>query len=649
MPNIALNPVVDSRRWAALSRSFADQPRWLAGVLRLRRMHLAALPCVALGLVACGGDDRSAAVDGATGAAVTTERVTSVQRNNATPTGSEVWVACASEWEVCKVADTRLVRYGANGQYVFKTVSGSISCTNDVWGDPIVGVVKRCEQSSSAAAPPPVAAVPPAPAPAPAPQPPAVSPPVSTPDSAPANYAANLAMIKKASTRNALLDGSRFRDVPMAQIPKEQLFGPRSDYLKTEPSRVPGFPDEISEPGYPAQNVGTFRTSCEFSHFAYDDPLVHPGKPGAAHLHMFWGNTDVNAFSTYDSLLNSGSSTCNGMELNRTGYWAPAMFDAKGNVRVPERIVVYYKGYGLANGASQVYPPRAAMVIDDRVHRTSNNAGSAVGEMNFMCSDQYRGDRSPAALTIPNCDGARWQKLYGNSGARSTLEMHVKFANCWNRQDPSQPSNWVLPRRGGWFYSDCQENATTPNIHYIIVYGLDRNENTDGWYLSSDVDPTTRQRKANPGASVHADWWGAWNPEVNKMWIDNCVNFKSSQEHGCGFGYLSDGGPSNANPYPGPALKLRQKYRGNFKVAATTLYEELCPGGLAGANTLQTAYCNPSEMRMAAALGGSMCLADQPPPVATPIPRVDTRVEGVPRTAALGALATNDVLTLQQR
>jgi hypothetical protein len=90
MPDIAVNKVVDARRWAALSRSFAEQPRWLASVLRLRRMHLAALPCVALGLVACGGsDDRSAAVDGATGAtgaSVTTERVTSVQRNNTTPT-----------------------------------------------------------------------------------------------------------------------------------------------------------------------------------------------------------------------------------------------------------------------------------------------------------------------------------------------------------------------------------------------------------------------------------------------------------------------------------------------------------------------------------------------------------------------------------
>lgn len=427
-------------------------------------------------------------------------------------------------------------------------------------------------------------------------------------------------MIRKATTRNTLQDSSRWRDVPMASISINDLLGPRADYLQPAPSRLPGFPDEGPEPGFPAQGVGTFRTSCEFSHFAYDDPLIHPNKPGAAHLHMFWGNTDVNAYSTYDTLLNSGSSTCNGMELNRTGYWAPAMFDGKGNVRVPERIIVYYKGYGLANGASQVYPPRAAMVVNDKVHRTAEGAGGAA-EMNFLCSDQYRGDRTPASMTIPACDGSRWEKVYGAAGARSTLEMHVKFPNCWNRQDPANVNNWVLARQGGWFYSDCQENATMPNIHYIIAYPIERGETTQGWYLASDVDATTRTRTAAAGGSTHADWWGAWHPTINRMWIDNCVNFKSNVDHGCGFGYLSDGGPSDANPYPGPALKYRQKYRGAFKVSADALYKQLCPAGRAVAGSEDVAYCNPTQMQAAAAMKNSMCSAKDSLLVAA-LPRV---------------------------
>ena len=35
-------------------------------------------------------------------------------------------------------------RYGARGAYCSQIVSGSVSCSNDVFGDPIGGVVKEC-------------------------------------------------------------------------------------------------------------------------------------------------------------------------------------------------------------------------------------------------------------------------------------------------------------------------------------------------------------------------------------------------------------------------------------------------------------------------------------------------------------------------
>jgi uncharacterized protein (DUF1800 family) len=85
------------------------------------------------------------------------------------PAPSAAWVACASEGGVCAVPGTRSVRYGANGTYAFKTVTGSIACNNSVWGDPLVGVFKACAYAGDAApapAPAPVPAPPPAPAPA---------------------------------------------------------------------------------------------------------------------------------------------------------------------------------------------------------------------------------------------------------------------------------------------------------------------------------------------------------------------------------------------------------------------------------------------------------------------------------------------------
>jgi hypothetical protein len=108
------------------------------------------------------------------------------------------------------------------------------------------------------------------------------------------------------------------------------------------------------------------------------------------------------------------------------------------------------------------------------------------------------------------------------------------------------------------------------------------------------VDPVTRRLARDPGSTSHADWWGAWKPEVIRDWVANCVNFRDTQPHGCGFGYLTNGGPDGGNPYPGPALRYRPEYTGPMTVAATTLHRELCPGGPAITSAAGAAYCRPA-------------------------------------------------------
>jgi hypothetical protein len=62
------------------------------------------------------------------------------------------WTRCSAEYETCTVADgPRTVRYGANGQYVTKTVTGATPCTNAAFGrDPLPGTVKACEVATAA-------------------------------------------------------------------------------------------------------------------------------------------------------------------------------------------------------------------------------------------------------------------------------------------------------------------------------------------------------------------------------------------------------------------------------------------------------------------------------------------------------------------
>lgn len=402
------------------------------------------------------------------------------------------------------------------------------------------------------------------------------------------DYASNLALIQGQTIRNRNEDASPHRMTPSAQLVPENHYGPRAEYLATV--------DGNKEPSYPVPNGGQFRVVCEFSHFAYDDPLVFPGQPGASHLHMFFGNTDANAFSTADSIRNTGGATCNGSELNRTAYWVPALFDNRDHVRIPERIVVYYKGEGQANGKAEVFPEGAAMIASVDINTIEGAQGGTKGvAFSYNCSDNYSGANENLSNTMPVCDGNRFINQYGVNDPYPVLEINVKFPQCWNGQDPGNPSNFRHPQYATWHGSVCEGeyNRTLVNLEYFVNYRLEPGETTEGWHLSSDVSPTERAVTQTPGSTIHGDWWGGWHKETNQMFLDNCVNYRTSVPSGCGHGYLTDGGPNNAAPFDGPALELREQYLGPMKVPAADIYGELCPNGGALTTAAAAAYCNP--------------------------------------------------------
>jgi Domain of unknown function (DUF4832)/Domain of unknown function (DUF4874) len=118
------------------------KPGSMADTTRRRPLRaLAASLSMAALLAACGGSD------GGLGDAGASARAVALAADN--------WVECAFEGGQCDVPGTRTVRYGADGTYAFKTVTGSIACNNETWGDPLFGVFKSCAYSADA--PPPVA------------------------------------------------------------------------------------------------------------------------------------------------------------------------------------------------------------------------------------------------------------------------------------------------------------------------------------------------------------------------------------------------------------------------------------------------------------------------------------------------------------
>lgn len=62
------------------------------------------------------------------------------------------WTKCASEGQLCAFTGTRTVRYGAKSSWVTRQIAssrGGVQCSNAVFGDPLYGVVKRCELAAS--------------------------------------------------------------------------------------------------------------------------------------------------------------------------------------------------------------------------------------------------------------------------------------------------------------------------------------------------------------------------------------------------------------------------------------------------------------------------------------------------------------------
>lgn len=410
-----------------------------------------------------------------------------------------------------------------------------------------------------------------------------------------------VARIQAARNRNRTMDDSPFLCTPSAALPTATGSPLLESNLAVyaNPNQLGGhFGNYGTPPFYQIAVIGdaslpngaTFRANCEVSHFSYDDPIVHPNQPEKAHLHMFFGNTHTNAYSTYDSILNSGSSTCNGKELNRTSYWVPAMMDGAGNAIIPFNSRFYYKTeMNTGPGRVVVYPENLQIVADQRS-----------GGPTFRCNDIWNSPsaQTPHTFTIPNCSSTT------ASGFPGVLEYQIYFDYCWNGQEATI-DDWranrsmnLVPPRNHWWSSDCPPSHPFmfPALVTHIFYDIPAGSDTSRWHLSSDVDPDTLTIDGARGSSAHADWFGAWNKDINKEWVDNCSNVPGAS---CGEGHLesvaSDPFRTNAR-----ALVIREDYDAGQipTLRLEDIYNEMCSAAserpFSPANGgINAAYCRP--------------------------------------------------------
>lgn len=282
-----------------------------------------------------------------------------------------------------------------------------------------------------------------------------------------------------------------------------------------------------SNRGLPS-DMGAFRTVCEFSHMAFDDPIVYPGQPGRSHLHAFFGNSGTNASSTVKTIQTTGNSTCHGGTANRTAYWAPAMIDTKDGAPVkPRAALIYYKNGAFASPSDvKALPPGLRMIAGD----SGASAPIQWGPTAFSCGGTQQGSdhnfpdpRGPHS--IPNCP------------VNTELWATVAFPSCWdgvNLDSPDHKSHmayWPIPNPGN--KCPASHPVKVPEIAITVFYPISEANAPLRWRLSSDA----YDKSAPAGYSLHADWMNGWMPEVMNVWITNCN--RASKD--CSMDNLGDG------------------------------------------------------------------------------------------------------------
>ena len=238
----------------------------------------------------------------------------------------------------------------------------------------------------------------------------------------------------------------------------------------------------------PQGRVPQFKVECGFSHSAPDDPIVVPGMPGQSHLHDFFGNTETDAWSTTEDLLD-GDTTCQ-QKLDTAAYWAPALFDDGEKVDPIHGVAYYRPGPGIDPAAVVPYPAGFVMIGGD-ANATEPQDPNVAG---------WRCGTSPDVSSEPRpCPD------------NAPLHARIAFPDCWDgeRLDSLDHHNHVAHSADG----SCPDShpVPIPQLIFEIVYPV----TGEGHDLSLASGATW---------TAHADFMNAWDQDKLEREVRVCLN-----------------------------------------------------------------------------------------------------------------------------
>lgn len=243
-----------------------------------------------------------------------------------------------------------------------------------------------------------------------------------------------------------------------------------------------------TSPDASAADGGVWKVDCSYSHSAPDDPIVFPGRPGASHLHDFFGNISTGAHSTYES-MNGVTSTC--ANNDRAGYWVPALYRDGKKIK-PNAAVVYYINSAGDPKNQIAFPPDMRIIIgNSKATRLDQVQGG--GQIEWGCE----GNTQISKVMPKNCSSGK-------------IQLRLRFPACWDGK------------------MDADNNATA-HVRYPsggrCPQGFPHAMPTMRMNIQYPVGTTTGDITLSSGSvySVHADFWNVWHQPTLDGLVKKCL------------------------------------------------------------------------------------------------------------------------------
>jgi hypothetical protein len=250
---------------------------------------------------------------------------------------------------------------------------------------------------------------------------------------------------------------------------------------------LPAIAPGAGDGGAARQAEAFFVVPCTFTHRAPDDPIVFPGRPGASHLHDFFGNRATDAGSTLRG-LDRHSTSCRNSD-DRAAYWAPSL-RVGGRLVRPDRAQVYYRSGGKDPLSIRAHP-RGLRIV----------AGSARA-------------RSPQSrrITVWHCGPDAGQTVGSevpSCAAGQRLRLRVRFPDCWDGRSLDSPDH-----QSHMAYS---AHGACPRSHPVALPLLSMN-------VRYPVAGGRGVELSSGGVnSAHADFLNAWRRGAMERLVRRCI------------------------------------------------------------------------------------------------------------------------------